>query len=181
MAIVVRLYSLCIVTGLLAGCSNQQQPEVLLPGIQSTDAELFGEVVTRWQELGYPLTAEECFESAAETPLIPREIFVEPDEFQDMCRSQALAPGMQCPDEECALGCTAAAPDDGGPLLVFVDGWQDSDMMRLLRAHEALHWLADCSMLATAWANLNHAVPGVWAPMVKGAPYVMEQFENPEQ
>lgn len=178
MPIVLRLYLLCIAISLAAACSNERQV-VSLPDVQATDAELFAEVVTRWQELGFPLSTDECFETARRTPLVPREVFVEPDEFQDMCRSQALSPGMQCDDEECALGCMAAAPDDGGPLLVFVEGWQDTDAIRMLRAHEALHWLADCSRLATPWANLNHAVPGVWTPMLEGAPYVMEQFERP--
>lgn len=167
---------------LVAACASDVQP------IETHDSDhaTYSEAFDRWMYFGFGMADQSrCYGELAPqgwpTLVYPQEIFAAGEEFTRLCNGAVAreADGTCTAAEGCAKACQTYVPGTHDPLIVIASHVTDERELRSTRAHEAYHWIAECSGVATDWANEQHMVPGVWAPVSVGDEYLMQPFETP--
>lgn len=116
---------------------------------------LWSAVVERWVDAGYEAPAA-C--------VLPREVSADPVMFEEICGARSGG----------ASGCQR------GSLIVIAYGLVDSHYLNpdRTRAHEMLHWLAECSGTLTKRQNYEHALENVWFDHEHGDDFVLAPWIN---
>jgi hypothetical protein len=150
----------------LVGCAG----DVESIETDETDAQLYSDAFDRWLYFGFGISDQStCYDGVGPSGWpklrIPREVFADGGEFTRLCNGA---------DPSEAAACQAYVPGTHNPLIVLQPNVRN---LRKVRAHEYYHWIAECSGVATDWANEHHAVPGVWAPVDVGDDFLMSVFQ----
>lgn len=168
---------LVAVVGVLAtGCATEVQ------GVDAaeTDRAVYTEAFERWMGVGFGMSEHSsCFDSGE--LIIPLEVVAIGQEFTRLCNGAIAreSDGTCAAADGCAASCQTYVPGTREPLIVIAPQHaNDAFNLRRLRGHEYYHWIAECSGVATDWANEHHAVPGVWEPVTRGDDYLMRVFDN---